>query len=498
VVNRNGTVTIQGSTISGNGGVGVLNLGEDDGHASMTLTQSTIAGNSGAGVTNWSYHGAADVAVIQSLIADNRDRGVSNSTRAKHDDHASATLIQSTIAGNTGGGVSNGGWYRASMTLIQSTITGNTAAVGGGVVNEGGYGSDYYGRFRGTGRLTLLQSTIASNTAIGPGGGVLNRADTYGGATLTLTNSTISGNMATRGGGILNTADREDSRITATVLQSTITSNTATDDGGGILSSTAIDLSNITLALTLAGSLVIGNLAPTAPEVLHRGGTLTANAFNLFGASGSAGVFGFPPGPSDRVPTEPLTAILDPVLADHGGPTLTHALVPGSPALNAIPWGANGCGTTLISDQRGQARPDAVGGACDIGADEGEVAGQALGAWVSGVTPHTVTCTNVTAGHEVTLSPPAAAWDCKAAGLEVSVGDRVSLLARGPVQQGATDVGGAVVGMAPTSGGCANLTTGQQVPFQHMVGATEASCAAAGLVVQPGDRVHRRVRGVAE
>jgi hypothetical protein len=69
---------------------------------------------------------------------------------------------------------------------------------------------------------------------------------------------------------------------------------------------------------------------------------------------------------------------------------------------------------------------------------------------------------------------------------------------RGAVAKGATDVGGAVVGMLPSSGGCTNLTTGQQVAFEHMVGATAASCVAAGLIVDPGDTVQMRVQGVAE
>jgi len=56
--------------------------------------------------------------------------------------------------------------------------------------------------------------------------------------------------------------------------------------------------------------------------------------------------------------------------------------------------------------------------------------------------------------------------------------------------------------MAPTSGGCTNLTTGQQAKFQALFqgepGATAASCVAAGLVVQPGDSVQMHVQGAAE
>ena len=56
---------------------------------------------------------------------------------------------------------------------------------------------------------------------------------------------------------------------------------------------------------------------------------------------------------------------IDPVLgalADNGGPTLTHGLLPGSPAINA--GDDADCPAT---DQRGAARPTA---ACDIGAYE--------------------------------------------------------------------------------------------------------------------------------
>jgi hypothetical protein len=74
----------------------------------------------------------------------------------------------------------------------------------------------------------------------------------------------------------------------------------------------------------------------------------------------------------------------------------------------------------------------------------------------------------------------------------------VSLLVRGPVKKGAPDVGGAVTGLQPSSGSCSNLTTGQSVAFEQMVGATAASCVAAGLAVHPGNHVQIGVQGAAE
>ena len=57
-------------------------------------------------------------------------------------------------------------------------------------------------------------------------------------------------------------------------------------------------------------------------------------------------------------------------LADNGGPTWTHALLLGSPAIDHVPNATNGCGTTYTTDQRGYARPYPTGGSCDIGAFE--------------------------------------------------------------------------------------------------------------------------------
>jgi len=238
----------------------------------------------------------------------------------------------------------------------------------------------------------------------------------------------------------------------------------------------------------LINSIVANN--PNGGDCFNRySRSITSDGYNL-DSDGSCHLIA----PTDRPVTDPRLGPLQ----DNGGATFTHALLPGSPALDAILWGTNGCGTTLVSDQRWQARPQAIGGACDIGAYEVEVTGQPLAGWVTGLTPQIVVCKNVTTGHTVTLNSPPTAWDCEAAGLQVTVEDQVSILVRGPVKQGTTDVSGAVTGMAPSSGNCTNLTTGQQVTFQHMKGATAGSCVAAGLVIHPGDQVQLRVQGGAE
>ena len=100
---------------------------------------------------------------------------------------------------------------------------------------------------------------------------------------------------------------------------------------------------------------------------------IAANNFNLFGHSGLSNAqafYGFTPGASDITATSngtmtPLANILAP-LADNGGPTQTHALVTGSPAIDASPDDLS----CEPFDQRGVTRPQPAGGNCDIGSFE--------------------------------------------------------------------------------------------------------------------------------
>ena len=146
-----GSITISGSTISGNTYSGIFNN-----KSSITITGSTISGNV-SGIFN---------------------------------DEGSITISGSTISGNTtpglGGGIRN---LSGSITITGSTISDNSADDGGGVSNE-------ISEYGGGGSTTITGSTISGNTASGLGGGI------YGYySVITITGSTISGNAAYEGGG---------------------------------------------------------------------------------------------------------------------------------------------------------------------------------------------------------------------------------------------------------------------------------------------------------
>lgn len=252
----------------------------------------------------------------------------------------SLTLSDSTLTGNTatfaGGGILN---YRGTLTLTNSTLSGNAAEIGGG------------GLYNAHGALTLTDSTVSTNTSTIKGGGLVN----YHG-TPTVLNSTISGNAASRGGGIYN------DHGALTLTNSTVSGNAASGGGGGVYNYGT---------LTLVHSLISGNTASNGQEIYNYHRPINAANFNLFGHSGetNAQAFSnFTPGASDLTATSngtqatALAQILNPTLANNGGATKTHALVAGSPAIDAA--GATGPAT----DQHGTARPQ--GAAVDIGAFE--------------------------------------------------------------------------------------------------------------------------------
>ena len=187
--------------------------------------------------------------------------------------------------------------------------------------------------------------------------------------TLTIVNSTISGNT-----GHFQWHRRNELFGNSHIENSTISGNTSFYSSGGGVRNYGSVLSHDTL--------IAGNQAAASPEIQNDGHNcavlrcrVTANNFNLFGTNGNAGVTGFTPGPTDIVPSVSLAQILAP-LKNNGGPTHTHALVVGSPAIDA--GNPSGCrdnaGVLLPTDQRGFLRP-ADGNndgtvRCDIGAYE--------------------------------------------------------------------------------------------------------------------------------
>ncbi|MCR9201647.1 MAG: right-handed parallel beta-helix repeat-containing protein [Planctomycetaceae bacterium] len=235
---------------------------------------------------------------------------------------ADVTLDRVVLSDNTAGTFEEGGAIRNNgrLTVSDSYFVGNESRRGGGIFNRSS--------------LVISGSTFADNTADTFGGAVFNEG------TLTVVNSTLSGNQArSGGGGLFNLGG-------ATVINSTITGNTSSSGQGGGLRN-----SGINGTLTVQNSIVVGNTANTGNNTA--GGLTPASGSNL--TSGIA------------------ADVLDPVLSDNGGTTLTHALASGSAAINAgnDTLALNADGAALVTDQRGAAR---IVGTVDIGAVEASAA----------------------------------------------------------------------------------------------------------------------------
>jgi CSLREA domain-containing protein len=323
----NGARVTLANLIIRRGGGGILNRG------TLTVTNCLIAGNSGVGIYSFGH-----LTLTRSSIQENTSAGVGVT-------HGAATLSYDRIARNTGGGLFVG---NGVVTLANSTIAGNSARNGGGISLV-------------EGSLTVEGSTITRNTATEQGGGVFNRSDNVyrrGGASIRLLNSTVSGNSARFGGGIANSPDNGAAGIG--LRNTTVSDNSASQQGGGIYQEGPVNDEDFG-GIGLVNSLVAGNRSPTSPDLVNLHGFLNGS-FNLIGVGSDSGLTNGVDG--NRVGT--AAAPLDPrlgLLDDNGGPTHTHALLAGSPAIDA--GSTADCPDT---DQRGVSRPQGSG--CDIGSYE--------------------------------------------------------------------------------------------------------------------------------
>jgi hypothetical protein len=255
-----------------------------------------------------------------------------------------------TISGGNVGGAGISNSSTGTVSIINCAISGNNATP---------FGQPAGGIFSGSsGTLNVIGSTISGNSANTNCGGI---AIDYG-LTLNVTNSTISGNSAQgdAGGICVNTG-------TANITGSTVTNNRADSNGsnsfahgGGISVSSGG-------TLNLRNTLVAGNFRGVSPGTADDISTITGvvnstSSFNLIGTGGSGGL-------TNGVNNNQV-GIANPglgPLANNGGPTQTHPLLPSSPALNA---GSNTLATNagLTTDQRGL--PRIANTTVDIGAFE--------------------------------------------------------------------------------------------------------------------------------
>jgi len=286
------------------------------------------------------------------------------------------TFTGSSTAG-TGGGIDNN--PGAILSVSACIFNSNSAAEGGAILNEG------------TGTLNVQTSTFGHNSAnFGNAGAISNKAT----GSLNVAASTFNNNSAEFGGSIAtegtsliagstfggNTASHNGGAIlidggTTTVVNCTFSGNAATNQGGAIDIAAGATVANCTLSGNSAGSgsgggIFVTSLVSPPPVNLQNNiiahsttggdcvnqGTATVNSHNLI-QDGSC---------SPMLSGNPMLGPLQ----NNGGPTLTMALLAGSPAIDQGDDSVLGAPLSLTADGRGTGFPRKSGLHVDIGAFE--------------------------------------------------------------------------------------------------------------------------------
>jgi len=318
---------------------------------------SGLAINSGEAVLGGGIYNAGMLEITGCSMSGNeagglRERGLGGGIY--NASGAEVAIIDSIICGNSadeGGGIYNAGSMQIARTTISDNFIGGAfsqqTSLGGGICNSG--------------TLDIVNSTITANTASGSlqsggiGGGI------FTGGTLAVANSTISGNLAGStgvfpgaGGGITNGSGN------IVIQNSTINGNTAESPSGSGFGG------NVFMA---EGTLEIGNTILNAGSggnifSFDNQGTIISDGYNLSSDNGAD----YLSAAGDQVNTDPRVGPLQ----DNGGPTVTHALLADSPAINAgnPNYNPNNFQPPLIYDQRGFGFDRVKKGRRDIGAFE--------------------------------------------------------------------------------------------------------------------------------
>jgi hypothetical protein len=394
-------------TTGGNGG-GIFNGG------TLTMTNCTVTTNTAGG--------GGDICASSRLYGDLGGNGggifnsgtltMANCTITANNGGTGgfgSTASSAVPAGNGGNGGIGGGIYNGgSLTLIACTVAGNSAGGGGnggggyydgtvnfsgGVGGNGGPGGGIYN----AGTLTVASASVSGNLSGGAGvcngsgsqqctggygGNGGNGAGIYNASILRMTNCTIAGNVDADGGSPATPANGYPglpgnggsgggfyNAGTVALIACTVTGNSS--GGGGVtpLTNGAAGSCGGFLnagsgpAVIVDNSLVaLNNTSGSGPDLL---GSFTSLGHNLVAKSdGSAGFTNGVNGDLTGTTAAPFNPVIGP-LTNNGDPTLTCALLAGSPALEA---GDDSLTNTVATDQRGLARLSGLH--VDIGAFE--------------------------------------------------------------------------------------------------------------------------------
>jgi len=345
-----GSVTILGPgpatlTVSGNHAARVFDVTGTN----VTISGLTIADGYGAGYgTGIKTYGAGTRLTVNNCVLTNNVTTL-NGGGIFNDPGVTLIVSNSTLCGNSapsgsGGGICN---YQGTLIVANSTLSGNSGNLGAGIYNDAA---------SGPATLTVTASTLNNNSA-NYGAGIYNHGLSVDGGMVTIVNSTFSANNSHD---CIGNDGAWGGHVVLTIMASTFSGNS----GVGIYNDGRFG-GSATLEL---GDTILGpGDASASIENADTVGTVKSDGYNLSSDNGG----GCLTNTTDLVQTDPKLGPLQ----DNGGPTWTHALLPGSPAID------QGNSFGLNTDQCGCVRPvnflgipNANGGdGSDIGAFEAQI-----------------------------------------------------------------------------------------------------------------------------
>ncbi|MFN8622074.1 MAG: choice-of-anchor Q domain-containing protein [Chloroflexota bacterium] len=270
-------------------------------------------------------------------------QGAVTLTRVQLVDNQAQAIAGRPLA--TGGGMV----VRGRATFIESTITGNSVSA----TTDGEGGAIHVDH----GSVTFTRSLLASNLAQGTSSAVGGAIYSVGGRTA-LFDSTLSTNHASSPGSSVGGGYVDVVNVAWPALRlagSTVTLNDGGGLAGGLYSSGDIRID---------GSIVADNVATSDRDCAFNGAHSFVASYDLVGTNAGCTQFlNLQNGSWVGTNASYLHANLS-GLANHGGPTKTHALLDGSAAIGT----AGDAPCITARDQRGVKRPK--GAACDMGAYE--------------------------------------------------------------------------------------------------------------------------------
>lgn len=404
------TVTLSSVSIENN----LARGGEGTNTATLTANgaPSSSVSSGGNALGGGLYSSDVNVSLVNGTVTGNSAHGGSGGSCLGS--HSSGSL--SPCHGGTGGDGKAGGLeiIGSTLTVNGTTLMNNqtSAGAGGNGLNEtststngnvtiksfGGAGSAGFaagGAIRMNGNsafATVINTTISGNSATASAAGSLSTVTTTGNSTSLVQKPGTPGEVF--GGGI----DFSFGGNASLISYSTITGNQAVEPpalsfvpasplGGGGYAVEPGGSQNVGVESTILANNTVVNLPPGTADGIddNNSTTTTSLGYNIIGVVAPTGSFNVTPTTGDTFGTVANPAIFAPATAaqNNGGPSVvidppsgtatigpafTIGLETGSPALDKIPFGTNGCGTTVMVDERGVVRPQNTN--CDIGAFE--------------------------------------------------------------------------------------------------------------------------------